>query len=65
MSHLTNSRRRGLGIALPFFAAACLAGGLGAAAGEKAPPRTYQNELTPLAHPRPILADFPEFVQPV
>lgn len=29
------------------------------------PVRTYQNKLTPLTHPRPILHDWPEFVQPV
>lgn len=28
-------------------------------------PRVYENRLTPIAHPRPILADFPEFVAPV
>lgn len=29
------------------------------------PPRVYVNKLTPLAEPRPILADYPEFVAPV
>jgi hypothetical protein len=27
--------------------------------------RTYQNTLTPLANPGPLLADYPEFVQPI
>ncbi|WP_422928688.1 isochorismatase family protein [Singulisphaera sp. PoT] len=27
--------------------------------------RTYENKLTPLSSPRPILADFPEFVEPI
>jgi nicotinamidase-related amidase len=27
--------------------------------------RIYQNRLTPLVHPQPLLADYPEFVQPV
>lgn len=36
-----------------------------AAALPDPPPRVYVNKLTPLAEPRPILADFPEFVAPV
>jgi len=27
--------------------------------------RTYQNELTPIKHPKPLLADHPEWVEPV
>ncbi len=27
--------------------------------------RIYQNRLKPLLHPQPLLADYPEFVQPV
>ena len=34
-------------------------------AGEKVPALTYENRLQPVADPRPILADFPEFVEPV
>jgi nicotinamidase-related amidase len=30
-----------------------------------ATPRVYLNRLTPIANPQPLLADFPEFVQPV
>jgi hypothetical protein len=38
----------------------------GAAAGaEKPRPRTYETRLTPIAKPRPILADYPEFVEPI
>lgn len=29
------------------------------------PGRTYQNRLTPIAQPKPLLADHPEFVEPV
>ncbi len=32
---------------------------------EKPPARAYENRLTPLAHPKPLLADHPEFVEPV
>src|SRR5947207_4431146 len=28
-------------------------------------PRTYQNQLTPIRHPKPLLADHPDFVEPV
>jgi hypothetical protein len=27
--------------------------------------RTYENRLTPIAHPKPLLADHPDFVEPV
>jgi len=27
--------------------------------------RTYRNQLKPIVHPQPLLADYPEFVQPV
>jgi hypothetical protein len=30
-----------------------------------APPRTYRNTLTRLSNPKPLLADYPEFVAPV
>lgn len=29
------------------------------------PTRIYENTLTPISNPRPLLADYPEFVQPV
>lgn len=32
---------------------------------QDSPPRTYDNRLTPLKNPPPLLADHPEFVQPV
>lgn len=31
----------------------------------KAEPRTYDNTLTPIKDPKPLLADFPQFVEPV
>jgi hypothetical protein len=34
-------------------------------ASDPLPPRVYQNRLTPIENPKPILADYPEFVQPV
>jgi hypothetical protein len=40
-----------------------LAGGL--LAEEKSSQRTYENRLTPLANPQPLLADHPEFVEPI
>lgn len=33
--------------------------------GEPSTSRVYQNRLTPIANPQPLLADYPEFVQPV
>jgi nicotinamidase-related amidase len=35
------------------------------AEAQESRPRTYQNRLTALTDPRPILADYPEFVAPV
>src|SRR5262245_28549626 len=34
-------------------------------AAEPSSTRTYHNKLTPIKHPQPLLADYPEFVQPV
>lgn len=34
-------------------------------ADESSGPRTYANQLTPIANPKPILADHPEFIEPV
>jgi hypothetical protein len=48
----------GLGCVLAVGAAADLA-------DDSPPPRVYENRLTPLADPRPLLADHPEFVAPV
>jgi hypothetical protein len=36
-----------------------------AAAPEPPPGRVYENTLTPIADPKPLLADFPQFVEPV
>ena len=46
---------------------ACRTGSLrpGARAQEVDAPRVYENRLEPLADPRPLLADYPEFVEPV
>jgi nicotinamidase-related amidase len=35
------------------------------AAGQESGSRTYENRLTLLENPKPLLADYPEFVQPV
>jgi hypothetical protein len=35
------------------------------AAGEEATARTYDNRLTPISNPPPLLADHPEFVEPI
>jgi nicotinamidase-related amidase len=35
------------------------------AAGEPAADRTYDNRLTPLKNAKPILADFPQYVEPI
>jgi nicotinamidase-related amidase len=32
---------------------------------EAAPPRSYDNTLTPIKDPKPLLADFPQYVEPV
>lgn len=44
---------------------AAVALGLFASIGLAAEPRVYENRLTRLADPKPLLADHPEFVQPV
>lgn len=41
-----------------------LAGGL-ALADEKPTTRTYENRLTKIANPKPLLADHPEYVEPI
>src|SRR5580765_3591723 len=35
------------------------------AIGQDAVTHVYENRLTPIKNPKPLLADFPEFVQPV
>src|SRR5690349_17688485 len=35
------------------------------AAAQEASTQIYQNKLTPISNPKPLLADYPEFVQPV
>ena len=48
-----------------FFACASIVLVPHSRAGEGVPKRVYENRLTPLSNPRPILADFPQFVEPV
>ena len=43
----------------------CLLTSAHAGAGEDPSTRIYENCLKPIANPRPILADFPQFVEPV
>ncbi len=58
------------GYCLVFVGVACMASAWPARAGETAPSdppvaRTYENQLTRIANARPLLADHPEFVEPV
>ena len=52
---------------LSLFVVALLASGYPArpAAAEESQPRSYENRLTRLTNPPPLLADYPEFVEPV
>jgi hypothetical protein len=36
-----------------------------AARGQERPPNAYVNRLTPITSPRPLLADHPEFIEPI
>jgi hypothetical protein len=47
------------------FAAITLAMGVVYAVADDTGPRIYENHLTPIKNPKPLLADYPEFVQPV
>ena len=33
--------------------------------GGDGPVRSYRNQLTPLVNPKPIVADYPEFIEPI
>ncbi len=44
---------------------ACIAAAEIAVAADQPSSRVYENQLTPLANPKPLLADHPEFVQPI
>jgi hypothetical protein len=46
-------------------AAACLLAIALTTHAEEAKPRTYANRLTPIVDPKPLLADYPEFIEPV
>src|SRR4051812_387160 len=35
------------------------------ASAQQAAPRTYENTLTPIKDPKPLLADYPQWVEPV
>ena len=48
-----------------FARATCLALMICLSAAAEEPGRVYENRLTPLADPPPLLADYPEFVEPV
>lgn len=52
--------RNGLLTVLVTFAAV-----VPAPAGERQPPRVYENRLTPIANPSPLLADHPRYVEPI
>ena len=56
-------KRRSPGAAGALCLLALLAGR--ALAGGGGPGRTYANRLTPIRDPRPLLADYPEFVKPI
>src|SRR5215213_7456571 len=47
------------------FLTALLATALPAFAGDETATRQYENRLTPITGPRPILADYPQFVEPI
>src|SRR5689334_16263099 len=49
------------------FASVCIAAMslVHIALADDAATRTYENKLTPIKNPKPLLADYPEFVQPV
>ncbi len=49
--------------ALAFLVA--LAPSFDSARGEGTPARTYRNQLKPVVNPGPILADYPDFVEPI
>jgi len=55
-------RTSAVGVAVSLFVSAVSVACVGQ---EVAATRTYENRLTLIARPRPILADFPEFVEPV
>jgi hypothetical protein len=59
MNHLDRRRLLALGTGLPALLAA------EGRAAERSAPRTYENRLTRLVKPRPLLADYPQFVEPV
>jgi hypothetical protein len=57
--------KRNLGIGIRFVIFASFTSSVAALAGENAATQVYENRLRPTVNPRPILADFPQFVEPV
>jgi hypothetical protein len=53
------------GVRISLVGLAIAAGVAVAAEPVAAPPRDYVNRLTPLRNPQPLLADYPEFVEPI
>jgi hypothetical protein len=58
--HTTTPRRP-----LVALAVACLMTATQARADEDSSTRVYENQLKPIKNPQPLLADFPQFVEPV
>lgn len=50
---------------LPLVACAIAVVAMNSALAENSATRIYDNSLTPIKNPKPLLADYPEFVQPV
>jgi hypothetical protein len=48
-----------------FLTTACVLAFFGPANGEDGALRVYENRLTPIKNPQPLLGDHPEFVQPI
>jgi hypothetical protein len=46
-------------------ALACAKFAAAAGAGEESPTRIYENRRTPILEPKPLLADYPQFIEPV
>jgi len=55
----------GAGVALWYATAPRAQADSAADVAKATAPRTYINRLTPISNPRPLLADYPEFMQPV
>ncbi len=58
---MTGRSRTLMGLAGPWFLIVATT----AMAGDAGPSRSYENRLTPIRDAKPILADYPEFVEPI